>query len=179
MRIINGIFKGKQIIAPPNLPTRPTTDFAKEGLFNILTNRIDFESVKFLDLFCGTGNITWEIASRGCTDITCVDDNNNCCSFVTKTAADFKLPNIKIYRNDAFRFCETTKETYDLIFADPPFIETATIRLPEIIFAKHLLKPTGILIIEHPVNISFKDFSAFIEERKYGKIRFSFFSNHE
>lgn len=176
MRIIGGQFKGRSIIAPGNLPVRPTTDFAKEGLFNILNNRIDFEETKFLDLFCGTGNISWEMASRGCKNVTCVDENVNCYAFITKTAEKFNLNGLKAYRADVWKFCATSMEKFDLIFADPPFNHEKTATLPDLIFEKGLLNEDGILIIEHPKDISFAEHPNFKEERKYGKIHFSFLS---
>jgi len=178
MRIIGGQFKGRKIIAPGNLPVRPTTDFAKEGLFNILSNRINFEETKFLDLFCGTGNISWEIASRGCKNITCVDENTNCYAFITKTADKLGLKTVKAYRSDAFKFCTTSLEKFDFIFADPPFNHEKTVSLPDLIFEKQLLNNDGILIIEHPKDYDFSNHPYFKEERKYGKIHFSFFGNN-
>jgi 16S rRNA (guanine966-N2)-methyltransferase len=175
MRIIGGQFKGRNIVAPGNLPVRPTTDFAKEGLFNILSNRINFEETNFLDLFCGTGNISWEMASRGCQRITCVDENFNCYAFITKMADKLGLKTMKAFRSDAFKFCNTSLEKFDLIFADPPFNHEKTASLPDLIFEKDLLNIEGILIIEHPKDFNFNNHPNFKEERKYGKIHFSFF----
>jgi 16S rRNA (guanine(966)-N(2))-methyltransferase RsmD len=179
MRIISGTLKGRRIEAPGNLPVRPTTDFAKEGLFNVLMNRIDFEEIKFLDLFSGTGNISFEMASRGCLQITCVDEDKNCFTFINKTAKQLKLDFMRVYRADVFRFCETISEKFDLIFADPPFDEPNIVQIPDLIFNQQLLNSNGLLIIEHPKQIDFSNYRYFTEVRKYGKIRFSFFKMND
>ena len=138
MRIIAGIYKGKNIIAPKNLPVRPTTDFAKESLFNILINRIDFSNINFLELFAGTGNIGYEFASRGCTNITSVDVNFQCVQFMKQMNLELKLNN-RIIRTDAIRFLKQIKEPYSFIFADPPYQMEGITSIPNIIFKKNLL----------------------------------------
>ncbi len=179
MRIISGTHKGRKINPPQNLPVRPTTDFAKEGLFNILNNQIDFEGLKVLDLFCGTGNITFEFASRGSNDITSVDDNYLCCEFVKKTISDFKMMQIKVIKSDVFSFLKKTANPYQLIFADPPYeMEPEKFELiPDLVFSKNLLQPEGFLIIEHSAHTDFSKHSCFFEHRKYGNVNFSFFKN--
>src|SRR4051812_24670588 len=114
MRIIGGNHKGRVIHAPGNLPVRPTTDFAKESLFNILNNHVDPEGLKILDLFCGTGNITYEFSSRGANDITSVDDHFHCCEFVKKTVSNFKMEGIKVIKSDAFSFLKKLVSSYDI-----------------------------------------------------------------
>ena len=176
MRIIGGIYKGKQLFAPKNLPVRPTTDFAKEGLFNILNNKIDFEEITVLDLFCGTGNISLEFASRGAQKIYAVDKHTPCLNFVKDTAKSLKLNNIFIERADVFKYLEKTHSTYDLIFADPPYELENIANIHELVFSRNLLKANGLLIIEHgkPTDLSAQ--KNYLETRKYGNVHFSFFT---
>ena len=174
MRIISGIYKGKNIIAPKNLPVRPTTDFAKESLFNILINRIDFSNTNLLELFAGTGNIGYEFASRGCTNITSVDVNFQCVQFIKQMNRELKLNN-RIIRTDAIRFLKQIKEPYTFIFADPPYQMLGITSIPNIIFKKNLLTKGGTLIIEHEKKLDFSDHSNFQEKRNYGRVNFSFF----
>ncbi|MES2591462.1 MAG: RsmD family RNA methyltransferase [Bacteroidota bacterium] len=180
MRIISGEHKGRVIHPPKNLPVRPTTDFAKESLFNILNNHIDFEGIKLLDLFCGTGNITFEFASRGSTDVTSVDDNYHCCDFVKKTISAFKMDQVKVIKSDAFSFLKKTANTYHVIFADPPYDmeQEKFISIRDLVFSKNLLKPEGWLIIEHGERTVLSDHKCFVEHRKYGNVNFSFFKMH-
>lgn len=174
MRIIAGIYKGKNIIAPKNLPVRPTTDFAKESLFNILINRIDFSKTNLLELFAGTGNIGYEFASRGCTNITSIDVSFQCVKFMKQMNRELKLNN-RIIRTDAIRFLKQIKEPYSFIFADPPYQMEDIISIPNIIFKKNLLTKGGTLIIEHDKKLNFNDHSNFKEKRTYGRVNFSFF----
>ena len=174
MRIIAGIYKGKNIIAPKNLAVRPTTDFAKESLFNILINRIDFSNTNLLELFAGTGNIGYEFASRGCTNITSVDVNFQCVQFIKQMNRELKLNN-RIIRTDAIRFLKQIKEPYSFIFADPPYQMEGITSIPNIIFKKALLTKGGTLIIEHDKKLDFSDHSNFQEKRNYGRVNFSFF----
>ena len=136
MRIIGGKFKGRRFTPPAkNWRTRPTTDYAKEGLFNILINQIDFEDTKVLDLFCGTGNIAYECVSRGSTDVTCVDTFHACIKFVQETAKVLKLDNeLVIIKSDVFKFIKKSNTQYDLIFADPPYALAAMKDMPDLIF---------------------------------------------
>lgn len=175
IRIISGTHKGRRISAPSNLPVRPTTDFAKEGLFNVLGNRIDFEDEAVLDLFAGTGNISYELASRGCKNITCVDTDARCIKFIQDTAAKFEFRSIRTLRSDVFSFIRKGGKPFSLIFADPPFDMEETATLPKLIFDNNLLAPGGLLIIEHPDTTRFTDTSNLKEVRKYGKVHFSFF----
>ena len=175
MRIIRGNLQGRKIIAPKNLPVRPTTDFAKEGLFNFLENTIDFENLKVLDLFSGTGNITYEFASRGAGDITSVDSNFHCVTFIRNTIEKFGLKNVKVIKNDVFRFLGFCRESYDLIFADPPYDMVRTELIPEIVFKKELLKKEGFLIVEHSDQTDLSASPRFVEKRMYGKVNFSIF----
>ena len=175
MRIVGGEYKGRKIAVSRSFDSRPTTDFAREALFNILTNHVDFEEIKVLDLFAGTGSISFEFASRGCTDIDLVDINGNSVHFIGKTADEFGMKGIHPVRMDVFRFIHICKKQYDVIFADPPFEITQLPDLPEIIFTCNLLMPGGWLILEHPARYNFSKYMNFKQERKYGNVHFSFF----
>lgn len=176
MRIISGIYKGKRLTAPKTLPVRPTTDFAKEGLFNILHHRIDFEEVTVLDLFSGTGNIAYEFASRGSREVRAIDNDFGCVKFIKKTALELDLP-IEAIKMDVFKYIGTGTSHYDIIFADPPYAmdTNSLIKLIEDIFAYHCLKEDGLLIVEHPKQVTLSDVVNFRESRKYGSSVFSFF----
>lgn len=181
MRIISGIHKGRILHPPKNLPVRPTTDFAKESLFNILNNHIDFEGLKVLDIFCGTGNISFEFASRGSTDITSVDSNYQCCEFVKKTITAFKMDQVRVVKADVFSFLNKSLNTFDIIFADPPYdmLPEKFQSIAETVFSKGMLKPQGWLIIEHGERIDFTKHEHFVEHRSYGNVNFSFFKMKE
>lgn len=174
MRIIGGRLKGRIIHPPRNFRARPTTDMAKEGLFNILANRYDFEDIKVLDLFAGSGSISIEFASRGCEKVTCIEKDYFHCQFIRKTNAEYDL-NITVIHEDSFRFIGKCTQTFDLIFADPPYDLRDLGLLPEKIFESNLLNPEGIFILEHPKIMNFSVDSRFMEQRKYGNVRFSFF----
>lgn len=134
MRIVGGTHRGRIISAPKNLPVRPTTDFAKESLFNILNNEIDFESCDVLDLFSGTGNISYEFASRGVKHITSVDVNVKCCNFIKSAAKDYKFEQMVVVTANAFLFMQQCKRTFDVIFSDPPFSDESIHSIPELVF---------------------------------------------
>ncbi|MEE3037321.1 MAG: 16S rRNA (guanine(966)-N(2))-methyltransferase RsmD [Bacteroidota bacterium] len=175
MRIIGGKHKGKAIVTPKNLPVRPTTDFAKESLFNILTNQIDFSQVTLLELFAGTGNIGYEFWSRGCSSMTSVDLNFQCVQFIKKTQKVLGM-NGKVIRSDSFRFVKSTKETFNFIFADPPYNMPNLSVLPNHIFEHRILKTAGTLVIEHDKHTQFENHIHFKNCRHYGRVRFSFFT---
>lgn len=177
MRIISGKFKGRRFHPPAdNWPTRPTTDFAKEGLFNILNNRIDFEATKMLDLFGGTGSHSYEFISRGCTDVTYVDKFVGCVKFVQKTAEELQIKDsIHVLRWDVFRFMESTKEKFDYIFAGPPYPLPNLDTIPDLIFQHQLLAEEGLFVLEHNPEHDFSSHEHFKELRNYGKTMFSFF----
>lgn len=178
MRIIGGKHKGKTLIAPRNLPVRPTTDFAKESLFNILANRIDFSETKLLELFAGTGNIGYEFASRGCKDITSIDVNFPCVQFIKRTNKELGI-NGRVMRSEAFRFLKQHKEKYDFIFADPPYLLEGIEQIPAIVFKNELLNPDGILVVEHEKHLDLSEHPNYQETRRYGKVNFSFFTFDE
>ncbi len=177
MRIIGGQFKGRRFNPPAkNWPTRPTTDFAKEGLFNIIENNFDIEDLKVLDLFGGTGSHSYEFISRGCTDVTYVDKFGGCIAFVKKTAETLDIKKyIRIQRGDVFKFIERTPFQYDYIFAGPPYPLPTIPIIPDLIFKNKLLTETGWFVLEHNPNHNFEEHDNFFQVRNYGKTIFSFF----
>ncbi|NAS12099.1 16S rRNA (guanine(966)-N(2))-methyltransferase RsmD [Poritiphilus flavus] len=176
MRIISGKYKGKRILAPRELPVRPTTDMAKEALFNILNNSYYFEDLKVLDLFSGTGNIAYEFASRGCRQIYSVDQDYRCIKFISKTSKTLDL-NIQTIKSDVFKYLKKTDLKFDIIFADPPyrFELNDFANIPELVFSRDLLLPDGTLIIEHSKHTELSELQHFKTARKYGGSVFSFF----
>ncbi len=176
MRIISGTYKRRKIIAPKNLPVRPTTDMAKESLFNIINNLYYFEDISVLDLFAGTGNISYEFASRGTENITCVDQNFNCIKFINKTADSFEMP-IQTIKSDVFKFLEKATIKSDVIFADPPynFSDEQFANIPEMVFSNQLLKENGLLIVEHSKHTDLSKLNNFSYSKGYGGNVFSFF----
>ncbi len=177
MRIIGGKNQRRQIIAPAKLPVRPTTDMAKEALFNIINNHFDFEDIDVLDLFGGTGNISYEFASRGAKQIVAVDINNHCTQFIKQTSEDLNFKAIKIVRADVFQFLKICKISFDIIFADPPYDMQRIKTIPDRVFDADILLPGGWLVVEHNDSLKFNDHSHFFEARRYGKVNFSFFKN--
>jgi len=176
MRIIGGHLKGIRIQPPANLPVRPTTDMAKEALFNILNNRYDLESCDILDLFCGTGNITFEFASRGAKNILAVDMHFGCVNWVKNTAKQHHLSQVSVHKADVFKFLNQHKNTYDLIFADPPYNLPTIPQIPVMIAQNQLLKTDGLLVVEHQSNMRLDQQPGYTETRKYGNSSFSFFT---
>lgn len=178
MRIINGTHKGRVIKVPKDLPVRPTTDFAKEGLFNILNNKINYDDTKVLDLFSGTGHISLEFASRGSKDILSVDKNFKCSGFLRAISKELKF-DIDAVKSDVFDFLKNCNQKFDLIFADPPYEMENIPMIHQLVFDKHLLKPNGLLIIEHGPRTNLETLSGFTQKRSYGNVNFSFFENKE
>lgn len=176
MRIIGGSHKRRVIHAPESLPVRPTTDLAKEALFNVLNNHFDFEGLNVLDLFAGTGNISFEFASRGAAQVVAVDQHFRCVAFIEEISRKLPLENLKVIRADVFRFLGYAQQGWDIIFADPPYDMKEIEKIPQVVFGRELLAPQGWLIVEHPVEISFENHERFMEKRKYGKVNMSFFS---
>lgn len=175
MRIIAGKYKGRNIQAPASLPVRPTTDYAKSGLFNILNNHFDFEELSVLDLFCGTGNISFEFSSRGVKNISCVDAHRSCVKFVSEYAAKIGAEGINPIKSDVFKFIAHHAKQYDIIFADPPFELKETDTLPELILSKGLLKKNGWLIVEHLNKRTLESKIEYDEIREYGNCAFSIY----
>lgn len=176
MRIVSGKFKGRRITPPKNLPVRPTTDLSKEALFNILNHQFSFHELKVLDLFAGTGNISYEFASRGAEPITSVDADFGCVNFIKKTAQEFEM-DITAIKSDVYKFLERSKIKYDIIFADPPydFSPEQFDKIYQLIFENELLEDDGLLIIEHSAQTKMEHLEHFSNSRKYGGSIFSFF----
>lgn len=179
MRIISGKYRGKTLHPPKNLPTRPTTDFAKTGLFNLLANRVSFEGLTVLDLCSGTGNITFEFASRGAKHITAVDQHAACLKFISETCKELKFDGIKTWKVDLFKFIEKTPEKFDLIFVDPPYEVPWIEQISEKIFERNLLNAGGLLVVEHGSKTDLSAQKHFTEMRNYGNVNFSIFTFDE
>ncbi len=175
MRIIGGKNQRRQIIAPSKLPVRPTTDMAKEALFNIINNHFDFEGLSILDLFAGTGNISYEFASRGAKEIVAVDINNHCVQFIKKTAQDLQMSNLRPVRADALQFIGFCKVRFDIVFADPPYDYSDLNEIPASVLENGLVNPGGWLVVEHGEGKKLSSLPWFFETRRYGKVHFSFF----
>ncbi len=176
MRIIRGTHSRRHIEMSAKLPVRPTTDMAKESLFNIINNHFDFKQIRVLDLFAGTGNISYEFASRESKDITAVDSNFKCIKFIKTTSEKLNFKNITTIYEDAFVFLNHCNRTFDLIFADPAYDMKNTDTLLDIIFSKKLLNKNAWLIIEHSRKLDFSQHPIFFQHRNYGNVNFSFFA---
>lgn len=176
MRIISGTHGGRKINPPASMPhTRPTTDIAKEGLFNIIQNNLDIASLKTLDLFGGTGCISYELASRGVNDLTIVEKDNAMYDFIKKTSKELAFENFKLVKSDVFKFIETCTEKFDFIFAGPPYALGTIDELPLKIFEKELLNPKGWFVLEHTPRNDYRKFDYYKTERSYGTTIFSIF----
>jgi 16S rRNA (guanine966-N2)-methyltransferase len=175
MRIVSGIYRGRRLQPPVNLPVRPTTDFAKEGLFNVLNNLVDFESLRVLDLFSGTGGIAFEFLSRGAIEVTAVDSNQRCIDFIKKTAETFGATNIKAVKSNSFVFIKRMVAAYNMIFADPPYDLEGIESIPDLVLLSGLLEDDGMLVLEHSTAYSFAKHPNFDSHRNYGSVNFSFF----
>lgn len=175
MRIIGGKYKGRRIDPPSDFKARPTTDFAREGLFNILNNRVDFESITVLDLFSGTGSISYEFASRGATAIHLVEKDKRHITGIRKIIRDMELDNIKAIHIDVKAFLKTCSVKYDIIFADPPYDLRWLRELPDLVTSSGIMKADGFFILEHPKALDFNNHRLFFEHRNYGGVNFSFF----
>ena len=176
MRIIGGSKKGKLIMPPASYTARPTPDVAKEGLVNLLDNEYEFQDLKVLDLFGGTGSIAFEFASRGAARVYSVEMARENASFIKTEAARLGLDAVVMVRDNVFDFLPICREKFDLIFADPPYALEGLERLPDIIFSLDLLHPECYFILEHGGNYSFREHPHFVKERSYGRVHFSFFA---
>lgn len=178
MRIIGGEHGGRKFNPPAKMPyTRPTTDIAKEGLFNILRHQLDIEELKTLDLFGGTGSISYELASRGAKDLTIVEKDTAMYEFIKKTAKELHIDNLRMVKMDVFKFIGQCTEKFDFIFAGPPYALTTIDDLPRLIFEKQLLQPGGWFVLEHTPRNDYKSFPFYKNERNYGTTVFSMFVN--
>ena len=175
MRIISGIYGGRRLSPPKNITARPTTDFAKESLFNLLNNRIDFEGIDVLDLFAGTGGIGIECVSRGARDVTAVEIAHVQQNWIISCCKQLGIRNLSVIRGDVFKFLNACRTKYDLIFADPPYALEQLPTLPDVILGQDILKEDGWLVIEHGKDTDFTTHPRHIETRTYGSVHFSFF----
>jgi 16S rRNA (guanine966-N2)-methyltransferase len=176
LRIIGGTHRGRRINPSSNFKARPTTDFAREGLFNILNNRVDFDSIDVLDLFAGTGSISYEFASRGVKSVHLVEKDFNHISGIKKILKDMYFQNIKAIHIDVKTYLKTCSAKYDIVFADPPYKLSWLKELPDIVTQAGIIKEGGVFILEHPRDLSFGHHKLFFEHRNYGGVNFSFFN---
>lgn len=175
MRIISGKYRGKRIVAPAKLPVRPTTDRAKESIFNILMNYYELSEISVLDLFSGTGNISYEFASRGSSDVTSVDENPACVKFISETVENIGFEGFQVVRTDAVKFLMSSHRKWDVIFADPPYDFENYKDLIDLVFQKSLLTEGGVFVLEHGREVNFEDHDHLLDYRKYGSVNFSIF----
>ena len=175
MRIISGTYGGRRLSPPKNITARPTTDFAKESLFNLLNNRIDFEGIDVLDLFAGTGGIGIECVSRGAREVTAVEIAHVQQNWIISCCKQLGIRNLSVIRGDVFKFLSACRTKYDLIFADPPYALEQLPTLPDVILGQDILKEDGWLVIEHGKDTNFTSHPRHVETRTYGSVHFSFF----
>ena len=175
MRIIGGRLKGKTVNPPAGYKARPTTDFAREGLFNVLDNEYEFEDLKVLDLFGGTGAVSFEFASRGASHVWCVEMSRENASFIKRESARLGLDNVTAVRDNVFDFLPICREKFDIIFADPPYALEGLDSLPDKVFGAGILYPDCYFILEHGDEYSFATHPRFHKEKVYGRVHFSFF----
>lgn len=176
MRIISGIYGRRRFDVPSTFSARPTTDFAKENIFNVMANLIDLEGADALDLFAGTGSISFELLSRGCRRVTAVEKNNAHASFITKVAKELKTEDLTLIRGDVFRYLQSApKQGFDFIFADPPYALKELPEVPVLVFQRDLLREGGLFIMEHPKTNDFSALPYFYQHRVYGSVNFSLF----
>ncbi|MCU0441302.1 MAG: RsmD family RNA methyltransferase [Bacteroidia bacterium] len=176
VRIISGTHKSILVHPPKGLPVRPTTDRAKESLFNILQNQFDFSQLIVLDLFSGTGNIAYEFASRGAQAVTAVDVNAKCAAFIRATKQKLQLGQLQVVQQDAFTYIKQCQTQFDIVFCDAPYAHPQMMTLPKLILQANMLKPNGWLILEHPTLLNFELEPGFMQQRVYGQSCFSIFN---
>ena len=177
MRIIAGTLRGRRLNPPQGLPVRPTTDMARESLFNIFNNYVDYEDCRVMDLFAGTGAVSLEFVSRGAKEVTSVEINNQCTEFIKATAMQFGIRNLHVVRADVFDLLKRANRRFDIIFADPPYAIENLASLPDLVFEKQVLTNDGIFVLEHPREYSFEEHPHFWQHRAYCKVNFTFFAN--
>lgn len=178
MRIISGKYKGRRFDPPKSFKARPTTDFAKENLFNVLNNIIDWEGLSALDLFGGTGSISFELISRGCAHVVCVEKVPAHANFIEKTKNELKISDMTILKTDVFKYLEYCKQQFDFIFADPPYDLKNFADVPRLVLEKNMIKEGGIFILEHSKDYDFSTLPLFFDKRVYGSVNFSIFRNN-
>lgn len=180
MRIISGIYGRRRFDVPSTFSARPTTDFAKENLFNVLSNLTDLEGLDALDLFAGTGSISFELLSRECRNVTAVEKNNQHASFIAKVAKELKTESLHLIRGDVFRYLSSAPmQSFDFIFADPPYALKELPKIPRLVFERDLLREDGIFVMEHPKEYDFSELPYFNQRRIYGSVNFSIFIKEE
>lgn len=177
MRIITGLYKGRHFDIPHSFKARPTTDYAKESIFNVLNRYIDFDAATALDLFAGTGSISLELLSRGCTQVTSVEADRDHAKFIRQCMDKLGVEQNILIRGDVFKFLKTCRQQYDFIFADPPYALPELKQIPSLIFQQQLLKEDGVFVFEHGKNNQFTHLPQFVEHRNYGSVNFSIFQN--
>ena len=175
MRIITGQFKGRHFDIPRTFKARPTTDFAKENIFNVLNGYIDFDGITALDLFAGTGSISLELVSRGCKEVVSVEKDRDHTRFIADCMKKINAENDILIRGDVFRFLKSCHQKFDLIFADPPYALPELDTLPDLVFEHDLLAADGVFVFEHGKHNDFSAHSRFKEHRSYGSVNFSIF----
>ena len=179
MRIISGIYKSRRFTIPKNFKARPTTDFAKENVFNVIANLIDLTDCVALDLFAGTGSISFELISRGCKEVVCVEKDFAHYNFIKKVEKELKTEALISLKGDVFNFLGNCKQQFDFIFADPPYVLKNLEEIPKMVLENNLLKDNGIFIMEHPKEYVFSDLPYFNQQRIYGAVNFSIFVKSE
>ena len=179
MRIISGIYKSRRFDIPKNFKARPTTDFAKENIFNVVANLIDLNNCEALDLFSGTGSISFELISRGCKQVVCIEKDFVHYEFIKKVQKELKTEKLVPLKGDVFKFLENCKQQFDFIFADPPYSLKELDKIPQIIIENQLLKDGSVFIMEHPKEYDFSNLPCFKQRRIYGAVNFSVFFQTE
>ncbi len=176
MRIISGSHKGRRFSPPKNLPVRPTTDFAKEGLFNVIRNQKDIDGCSILDLCAGTGSVSFEFASRGASSVLSADSHYGCVKFINQQARNFEFNSIRAIKTDLFPFVKKLNQSFDIVFADPPYELEKVETIPNLLLSSNCLKEGGLLIFEHSRNFEFSEHERFLFSKKYGNVNFTFFA---
>lgn len=180
MRVISGIYKRRRFEVPRTFKARPTTDFAKENIFNVVSNLLDLEGLDALDLFAGTGSISFELLSRECRSVTAVEKNNAHASFIAKVAKELKTDSLRLIRGDVFRYLHTLpSKSFDFIFADPPYALKELTEVPQLVLERDLLRDGGVFVMEHPKTNDFSNLPYFYQHRVYGSVNFSIFIKEE
>ena len=179
MRIITGIYKGRRFDIPRTFKARPTTDFAKENIFNVMNGIVDFEGASALDLFSGTGSISLELLSRGCSGVISIEADKDHHAFIRQCLKKIGADNCVPVRCDAFRFIKGCHQQFDIVFADPPYALPELPQIPDLIFKHKLVAKGGILVFEHGKHNDFSSHPNFIDHRAYGSVNFSLFQNKE
>ena len=175
MRIIRGKFGKRRFDVPKNITARPTTDFPRENIFNVLENMLDFEGLTALDLFAGTGAISFEFVSRECSEVTAVEMANTQANFIKSVKQKLSADNLRVIKGDVFKFVETCSNKFDIIFADPPYDHPRFGEIPSLILNSQMIKPGTLVIVEHSRDYDFSELPHFSEQRTYGSVNFSLF----